>query len=125
MWDKTIGWRLKYLMDHGEQFKPGEKVTVSGMAEALHLSERYLRYMLADHEKGQNPSLDVLESIAGYFGVNPSFFAKEPQNYVPPVNPADIQVLLRTYGALDDAGKRTLDALIERAKQLAAEQTPK
>lgn len=122
MWDKTIGWRLKYLMDEGEKFKPGAKVTVATLAEVLGISERYLRYMLADHEKGQNPSLDVLESLAGYFGVNPAFFAKDPQNYVPPVKPAEIQVLLRSYGALDETGKRTLDALIERAKQRAAEQ---
>ncbi len=124
MYDTTIGERIQWLLDNIR--KPnGTTYTLNEVIEALKpkgVSRTYFFALKCDERK--NPSLHVLEALAGIFGIHPGFFSKDPRYYVPPVPSQEVQVALRAVAPLNAEAQRTLDQLLARADELALRNQP-
>jgi transcriptional regulator with XRE-family HTH domain len=71
--------------------------------------------------KGQasNPSLKVIQALAGFFGVHPSYFFENDEMKGEPVKGSqqkDLEVALRSSG-LDDDGQKAVLLMIESIKK--------
>ncbi len=110
MFDKSLAERFQYLLDHfGKE--------IDDVVAGTGLSKSYLYYL----KKGEreNPTQEVLENIAGFFGISPLFFSRKQENWVPAVPASTIQYALRKAGDLGEAERKMLDELMNRAREIA------
>lgn len=113
LYERPFAEKLQWLIDHTT--KPdGSNADFEDVAKGLKgkVSRTYLYLLLKGERK--NPSHEVVEQLAKYFGVTVNFFSKDPETWLPPtVRPGNLQIALRAHGKLDEEAKEALDELLE------------
>lgn len=113
LYELSLAEKLQWLIDHKTR-PDGKQVDWEDVAKDLKgkVSRTYLYLLLKGERK--NPSHEVMEQLADYFGVTVLFFSKDPKTWVPPtVRPENLQIALRAHGKLDEEAKEALDELLE------------